>query len=172
MAIRETSESRKAASRANGAKSHGPVTPEGKRNAGPRQGRNYMLARTILLPGESRERFFELYESFLNDLEPANSVELALVEKMAVAHWKQMRLWAFEQASLTASPADPSQPGHETQPDGSHDPDRHALALVSPAQASSRLSSYEIACDRVFARALDRLIKLRRARSEKSEPPT
>src|SRR5882757_10588197 len=51
------SEKQIAASRANGALSHGPVTPEGKAISSRNSLRHGMLAKTIVLEGESLDHF-------------------------------------------------------------------------------------------------------------------
>jgi hypothetical protein len=122
-----------AASQANGAKSRGPVTARGKRVSSQNSLRHGMLARALLLPGESVDRFSLLYQSFYDELLPRTSIELALIEKMAVAHWRQMRLWSFEKAHTQAGR------GHTNE----------------------TLLRYEAHCDLQFCRALDDLLKFR-----------
>ncbi len=48
------------ASRANGARSRGPKTPEGKARSARNSTHHGLLARVLLLEGESRDRFDEL----------------------------------------------------------------------------------------------------------------
>ncbi len=52
------------ASRANGAKSRGPVTPEGRRNSCGNALKHGLFADTIVLKGELEERFLELLADF------------------------------------------------------------------------------------------------------------
>jgi hypothetical protein len=63
------SEKQKAASRANGARSRGPVTPEGRLRSSRNNIERGMLARTVVLDGESRPRFDALMTSLLNEHE-------------------------------------------------------------------------------------------------------
>jgi hypothetical protein len=81
------------ASRANGAKSHGPVTAQGRLNSSKMDWRRGMLGRAIVLKRESRPRFDELHHSLLAELKPTTPIESLLVEKMVVAQWRQMRFW-------------------------------------------------------------------------------
>jgi hypothetical protein len=53
----------KAASRANGALSRGPKTPEGKARSARSQLNPGLFTQAILLKGESRERFEEIVEA-------------------------------------------------------------------------------------------------------------
>jgi hypothetical protein len=88
------------ASRLNGAKSRGPVTPEGKRNSANTNWCRGMLARSVVLDGESRTRFDELHRSLTEELQPVTAIETMLVQKMVVAQWRQMRLWTMEKAGM------------------------------------------------------------------------
>lgn len=90
------SDKRKAASRANGAKSKGPVTPQGKQNSRRKSPNPAALARAVVLQGESAYRFQTLVEELNRVLNPENEIERLLIGKMAAAHWRQIRLWEQE----------------------------------------------------------------------------
>lgn len=55
-----------------------------------------MLARSVVLESESRERFEKLHASLLEELQPATAIEKLLVMKMVTAQWRQMRQWNYE----------------------------------------------------------------------------
>ena len=112
-----SSKFRIAASRANGAKSRGPVTDEGKRIAalnsthstGPvtpegkfrvsqNATRHGLLADSLVLEGESEARFCGLLAAFEAELQPESQIEHDQAEIMAVAQWRRMRLWSIEKA--------------------------------------------------------------------------
>src|SRR5450631_1220866 len=78
-------------SRANGKLSRGPTTPEGRQACAKNPIKHGMLARTVVLSGESQERFDAILNSFLATYRPANGPEYILVYKMIVAHWRQLR---------------------------------------------------------------------------------
>jgi hypothetical protein len=84
------------ASRANGSLSRGPVTPEGKARSSRNSTKHGLLARAVLLEGESRARFEEIVRDLTDTLKPATPVEHLLIGKMAAAHWRQIRAWAVE----------------------------------------------------------------------------
>ncbi len=88
------------ASRANGAKSRGPVTPEGKLNSSLNAITHGMLADTIVIKGESKDRFSGVLASLLEEFKPQTPFEASLIETMAVARWRQMRIWGMEQAGM------------------------------------------------------------------------
>ena len=54
-----------AASRANGARSKGPVTAQGKRNSSRNSIRHGLFADTIVLEEEKKDEFFELLHELL-----------------------------------------------------------------------------------------------------------
>jgi hypothetical protein len=141
-----------AASRANGAKSRGPVTAEGKRRAAQSNTDRAMLARTVLLSGESRERFDSLLTSLHEELRPQSVIETMLIHKMTVAHWRLMRAWAMESARIA----------HEADPQVEDPPTRDALAF---GKAKANMSEYEMRCDRQFTRALNHFEKFRAVRT-------
>jgi hypothetical protein len=141
------SERQIAANRANAAKSTGP--------------RHTLLAHAIVLDGESIERFTLFISSLHKEFQPANFVESALIESMAVARWRQMRLWALEKANLN----------HEMHSDTTNPPSSNLDDVTKTALAYRNLSEksrsmeimhrYEARLDRQYNRALDRLIKVK-----------
>jgi hypothetical protein len=93
-------ERQKQAARANGAKSRGPNTPEGKLASSRNAMTHGILSGTIVLKGESEERFNALLANLHAELQPQTTVEVTLVENMAVARWRQMRIWGMEKAIM------------------------------------------------------------------------
>ena len=85
-----------AASRANGAKSRGPLSPEGKTRSARNSLKHGLLARIVVLPDESSSRF-ENFVALLNEaLHPETAMDHLLIGKMAAAHWRQIRIWNRE----------------------------------------------------------------------------
>jgi len=99
------SDKQREAARINGAKSRGPITPEGKLNSANARLRTGPLARTILLEGESAEHFAQLLESLTNELNPETDIEISLVESLAIARWRQRRIQSIERAALITEAA-------------------------------------------------------------------
>jgi hypothetical protein len=132
------SEKQKAASRANGAKSRGPVTPEGKLRSSRNNVERGLLARTVVLDGESLPRFHALMTSLQDELKPETTIENLLIHKMAVAHWRLMRAWGMERTGLS-NEANVSGPLH--------------------------LNGHEMRFDRQFTRALNHFEKIRTTRT-------
>jgi hypothetical protein len=82
--------------RENGAKSHGPITPEGKARSSANSRRHGLASASILMDGESAEDFQLLRADFLNQFHPQTAVETDLVDVMAIARWRLRRLLAIE----------------------------------------------------------------------------
>ncbi len=99
--IKPRSEAQIAASRANGARSHGPTTEEGKAKCAQSNVRHGLLSNTILVTGESEGEFNRLLNSQILELEPQNEGELMMVEEMVFCKWNQMRIWAMTAVGLS-----------------------------------------------------------------------
>ena len=72
-------------SAANGARSHGPVTPEGKARSSRNSEKHGMYSRYTLLPHESPEAYEELRQRYHGDLAPANETQAKLVDRMVAS---------------------------------------------------------------------------------------
>jgi hypothetical protein len=97
-------------SRANGARSKGPLTAEGKRRSSQNAVTHGLLASQIVMRDESSEGFETVLEEHIRRLQPADGVEVGLVEEMVASHWRLRRAWAIEtrllenQAAVQTSP--------------------------------------------------------------------
>jgi hypothetical protein len=111
--VKPRSEAQIAASRANGARSHGPTTEEGKAKCGQSNARHGILSNTVLVTGESADEFDRLLNSQIRELEPQTEGELMLVEEMIVCKWNQMRIWAITALGIS----DEIATRHEKAPD-------------------------------------------------------
>ena len=129
------------AARANGAKTRGPISPEGKRNSSRNALRHGLLARTVVFPDESRERFAALLKAFCDELQPETPIEDLCAQKMAVSHWRQERLWNREKANASQA---------------------------TGQQDAPLMNLHEMRLDRQFGRALDRFMKYRELRKKQN----
>jgi hypothetical protein len=144
------------ASRANGAKSRGPITAEGKLNSSRNATRHGLLARTVVLDGEDVEAFTQLLQALTEQFNPSGPVENALIETMAVARWREMRLWAMEKAGLAHQIA--------LEPEAVDPITKAALAfktLSDQSRSMELINRYETRYDRQFNRCLVRLTALK-----------
>ncbi len=89
------------AARTNGAKSHGPITPEGQAKSSQNSTTHGLGAKSIVLPGESNEEYQFLLDGYVDQFDPQGVVELELVENMAAAQWRLRRIRSIETELLS-----------------------------------------------------------------------
>jgi len=99
-----------AASRANGARSRGPKTEEGKRRSATKPFSQDLLAKATVLKKESRQCFQELVRRHMLCIAPRNSVEEDAVEEICSATWRLYRLRAIERKAIDLELATQSSP--------------------------------------------------------------
>jgi hypothetical protein len=108
------SPAQQAASRTNGARSHGPVTEAGKSRSA-RNGTRHGLrgGPFALLAGEDRDAFAELHAAVTSDWGPRDAYERRWVMELVTSMWRQDRLRGLELAALDAA-ASESPPSEAT----------------------------------------------------------
>src|SRR3954454_22769296 len=99
------------ASRANGARSRGPATPEGKARSA-LNGTRHGLRGTIfaLLPSEDTAAWAAVLDGYLARFRPDDEAELACVERLAACDWREARLLRLEAETLFGGRADTADP--------------------------------------------------------------
>ena len=145
------------ANRANALRSTGPTTAEGKQIASRNSIRHGMLSQTVVLEGESQDRFIEFVASLQAQLKPRSEAEAAIVETMAIARWKQMRIWGVQKAGFDLEMA-------RLNSDCNLPPARAYMVFKNLADNSRVLDlqyRYETGYDRQFCRAYAFFLKLR-----------
>lgn len=88
------------ANQANAKKSTGAKTPEGKAVVAANPIKHGLLSRHLILEGENPEDYHALLDDLMNSLNPHGTLERVLVDKIAAAIWRQMRLAKAESASI------------------------------------------------------------------------
>jgi hypothetical protein len=160
------SEKQLAANRANAAKSTGPKTPGGRRNSSRNAMTHGLLANSILIEGESKPRFLHLLASLVDEFEPSTPSEHMLVETMAVARWRLLRIWTLEAAAVN------QEQRRQSGADAGEDPPvRTANAIDKLAARTGResMSRNEVRYDRQYHRAADRLRLMRREKPHQTQ---
>jgi hypothetical protein len=160
------------ASRANGAKSRGPVTPEGKRKSSLNAIRHGMLSQVLLIQGESQENFISLFNEIYDEFQPRPGVETTLVENMAVSRWRQTRLFNLESTGITSEIRRRAAMGLGEQDDLAKRTADAVKMLTDHSSMLEFLSRHETRCARQYDRSLKRLIELRAQKNEicRNEP--
>jgi len=145
---------RQIASRANGARSRGPVTAQGKRISSLNALAHGLLAQCVLLPGESEEGFRQTVDEYVARFAPVDSLELGFIEEMASSYWRMRRLWAIENNLWTR--------GMDQQSDSlTLDCMSGAFRQLAISPEFTVLHRYEARLHRIFQRALHNLLLLR-----------
>ncbi|HZU27814.1 MAG TPA: hypothetical protein VFA04_19945 [Bryobacteraceae bacterium] len=149
-----SSERRIRASRENGAKSHGPKTPEGKLRSSRNAIKHGLLSEIIVLPTEPAERFLQLSTELEDEFHPSTPFQRLQVESIAACAWRIRRVWALEKTAYKyeAGLMGPCQlpPDEKTY--------RSFRAMADFTRALELLSRYESRYERQMARAYKTLM--------------
>ena len=85
-----------AASRLNGALSHGPTSDEGKATSSLNALKTGLTGRTVLLPSEDAALYEAHLAQFREQYQPVGDQELALVQSLADTYWRIARIPSLE----------------------------------------------------------------------------
>jgi len=161
-----------ATSRTNGAKSHGPVTPQGKARSSQNSASHGIFRSPFVLRNENDSAFLELEAQFNQEWDPKGPTETALVEQMILCHWRLKRIWQTETAGIDLQ-MDHDGPQIEKDYKEFDEPCRSAIAFKNLADNSKFLDlmqRYDRSLSRQFDRALTRLRELQRDRAPEPTP--
>ena len=160
-----TSELKSETSRANGAKSHGPKTPEGREKASRNSLKHGFTAKsTIVLECENKEQFQEMLGYYKITYQPGSGVEEDLVSEMVACRWRMQRLRLIETA-LIDSEMDRDLPDVETPEDPGYQLAFAFRRLVDESRAISLASRYESRLHRIHERTHRTLRELQQTRT-------
>jgi hypothetical protein len=173
-----------ATARANGAKSHGPATTEGRARSSQNALRHGLAVRDAALPtvsvvldDESPADFQRLLDSYLYEFTPASPIEVELIETMVSARWRLRRLANIETTLLGNEMETSVNDIHHFFADVDREPnveDHLAYAFKHLANGASLhlLLRYEGTLSRSYARAFKQLQQLQalRNRPQPNEP--
>ncbi len=162
-----TTTRRSQAARANGAKSQGPKTEEGRTRSSRNALKHGLTALKFVLPNvEDRDEFYHLREAYLERFQPADQVELRLVETLILCDWRLRRLTIIETNILSneMTRQGPNPDPHITEMDP-----EDLLAwtfnnLANNHNSLSLLSRYQGQIDRTYHRSLKQLTNLQATR--------
>lgn len=166
-----SSQRRILSSRANGAKSRGPKTPEGRARSALNNTRHGLAGESLVVSSESAPHFQEIIDDYMGRFQPADGFEHDLVLDLVAARWRLFRLWGIETsifdlkmdrlvARLSAKPL-------------VHTRARLAEAFQDLAERSNCLhlvNRYDSRIRRGFDRALVNLMHLQDRRKNKKIP--
>jgi hypothetical protein len=160
--------------RANGAKSRGPATEEGRKKSSMNALKYGLTARTVVLPNENDDEYTFLLESYVEKFQPTDPVEMDLVLEMVNAKWRQRRLYNIE-TDLFEQQMAKEKEEIEASYISYNESVEHAFAFRRLAESGSltMLSRIEFRLERTYSRALRDLLRMRYdARKQESEKRT
>ena len=158
--------------RTNGAKSKGPVTPEGKAKSSKNALRHGLTAEFCVLDRESEDDFQLLFDSYIHRYHPADAIEVELVHTMAIARWRLRRIGNLE-TDLFDNELAVSQSDIDDAFDDIGEEARFAFIfkkLAGESRALDILIRYEAALNRAYDRASKQLDLLQASRPLPNEP--
>jgi hypothetical protein len=166
-----TSDLKSATSRANGAKSHGPKTAEGREKSSHNSlNHGFTAKKTIVLECESEEQFKIMRGDYTITYQPGSAVEEDLVSEMVACRWRKQRLRLIETA-LIDSELDRDLPDVETPEDPGYQLAFAFRRLVDESRAISLASRYESRLHRIHERTHRTLRELQQSRKQHSAEP-
>jgi hypothetical protein len=150
------------ASRANGALSKGPKTPEGKLRCAGNAVKHGLRAHTVVPEDETSPAFAALVSEFEQDLQPRDLREQTCVQFMALARWRTLRLWRLEKDALEQEMARQDFEEHCPATRAAH----AFRALCDGSRSAHLLIRYETMYSRQYERALNFLLEGRARKLE------
>jgi len=156
--------------RINGAKSRGPVTPEGRAKSSLNSRTHGLAAKWAFFPDESAEEFQLLLDDYTGQFQPQTAVETELVEVMVIARWRLRRLLAVDTHLFEMEIA---RRGKQIDREFTALSEDSRLAwvfqkLADNGQSIAMLIRYEGAINRSYEKALKQLLLLQ---SRQPTPP-
>jgi hypothetical protein len=158
------------AARRNGARSRGPVSPEGKERASRNALKHGLAAiKHLVLDDEDEAALEALTARLMDEIGPTSEVEARLVQRLAAAFWKGERAERLEAALFAAAPTmqPPLRGGAWVEAD--------PLATFDLARFNA-IRAYQVQQGRELSRCLRELRQLRRepltAEADEHEPAT
>jgi hypothetical protein len=165
--------------RANGAKSHGPKTAEGKQIASLNAVKHGLTADVVVLHNESEDEYQADLHDYLDHFHPQGKPEIDLVHQLAAAHWRLTRYAGVESGLLERKMDDQAAWIEDKYEEI---PENYRIAIAFDALSGVNgsfglLNRYQARLHREYQRLLKTLIELqggRQAREVKlrNEPKT
>ena len=160
-----------AANRANAQKSTGPRTAEGKKRSSMSALKHGLAAKTLVLPHEDVIAYDEVRESLYKQYEPATPQECMLVDQLASAWWRTLRVRQIETDMLDLQIRTLYNKYPEKEKTKTTDRQALAVRFVTESQKDFvNFMRYDAQIERAFYRALNTLEKLQAERRRVPQP--
>jgi hypothetical protein len=150
--------------RLNGAKAAGTKSPAGIQKSSKNAIKHGLTSKMIVLTNESHPQFDELHLTYIETFQPANRVEMDLIDQMVASQWRLRRIWFMQTAALDLKmdqqEAEIAKKFHQID-----QPTRLTVAFTTLANEEKSLDlllRYETTYTRLHQRAMSTLLRLRR----------
>jgi hypothetical protein len=156
--------------RQNGAKAAGTKSPAGIQKSSANSLKHGLTGKAIVLTNESQSQFDDLHQTYVVEFRPESGVEMDLIDQMVAAQWRLRRIWRMQTAALDLK-MDRQEAEIAKNFQQIDQATRVTVAFTALANEEKSLDlflRYETAYTRMYQRALNTLLKLRR---ERPEPP-
>jgi len=157
--------------RANGAKSRGPKTEQGKSISSQNALTHGLYSANVVLHRESRQEYEQMLDVYVRNFQPAGQAEFDLIEEMAAAKWRMRRIRAVETELLDRwtreKEAELDQEGEDYD---ALTPLANSYSFLSMHSGLPFLARAESRLERCYSRSLKNLLELQRRRLN-SPPP-
>ena len=127
----------------------------------------------IVLTNESQAKFDELHQTYIETFQPANGVEMDLIDQMVASQWRLRRIWIMQTAALDLK-MDQQEAEITKQFNRIDQATRVTVAfnaLANDEKSLDLLLRYETTYTRLYQRAMNTLIRLRRDNQTDENPP-
>ena len=159
--------------RRNGAKAAGTKSPAGIQQSSKNALKHGLTSKMIVLSNESQEKFDEFHQTYIDTFQPVNCVEMDLVDQMVASQWRLRRIWFMQTAALDLK-MDRQEPEIAKAFNKIDQPTRLTVAfstLANEEKSLDLLLRYETTYTRLYQRAINTLIRLRRDTQIEENPP-
>ena len=156
--------------RANGAKSHGPVTEEGRTKSSMNALKHGLTARTVLFSNDNHDEYNALLESYIESLQPIDPFEMDLVVEMVNTKWQQRRVQKFETELFDREMDEQKEKLDESYE--SYDAtfeQTYAFRMLTHCPSLRLLHREASRLERTYHRALNDLLRLRQVRESSNK---
>jgi len=159
--------------RQNGAKAAGTKSPAGIQQSSKNAIKHGLTSNMIVLTNESQAKFDELHQTYIETFQPANGVEMDLIDQMVASQWRLRRIWIMQTAALDLK-MDQQETEITKQFNRIDQATRVTVAfnaLANDEKSLDLLLRYETTYTRLYQRAMNTLIRLRRDNQTDENPP-
>src|SRR5882724_2293940 len=159
-----SSRNKRKIARQNGAKAAGTKSPAGIKKSALNATKHGLTGKAIVLSNESQTLFDEFHLTYVEEFRPESGVEMDLIDQMVAAQWRLRRIWRMQTAALDLA-MDQQEAVIAQKFKQIDQATRTTVAFTTLANEHHTLDlflRYETAYARMYQRALNTLLKLRK----------